>query len=418
MHIRKFDFTSRWNYHRIKRSLLVKDNFSHHRSISMSQLVIDNIDLVPASCLEEEDEARWADYHSEHALQYGVTLHPSFTRAVSMAKAGVDVVRLHHAGTTVGYMPVSRDSRGWGHPSGRWLMSFQGIVGDRRYRVCPVELLAKAGLKRIVFDRCVDAYQSFSKQTLFSAESPVIDLRHGYRQYQQDLRNRGSHLMKRMEQRRRRAEREFGSVNLIDATNDQSMLDRLISWRRQRNRQILALDFLKYDWTQNCLAKLNQAATGDFRGRLLELNVGNQPAAALFAVQHQNQLECVITAFDPQMAPASPGLLLFHLLARDASQFGVDFIHLTRGVESFKERFGNASVPVSDVVLGQSTLAQYATRWAYQAEEWIRGTRLNRPAQRVYRLANRWREWLVDDANKGPPCRENKRSQMVDAPGR
>ncbi len=123
----------------------------------MSPFAIDNINIIPAGSLGEDDVTRWADYYRQNAFYYGVSLHPSFTQLVSEAISDVFVVRLQHSGTTVGYMPVSRDARGCGHPAGRWLMSFQGIVCDRRYRVCPSALLASTGMKRVVFDRCVDA---------------------------------------------------------------------------------------------------------------------------------------------------------------------------------------------------------------------------------------------------------------------
>lgn len=89
---------------------------------------------------------------------------------------------------------------------------------------------------------------------------------------------------------------------------------------------------------------------------------GINPRQRLLAIQSQNVLECVVTAFNPQLAVYSPGLLLFHQLTRKAPEHGIERIHLTRGTEHFKERFENDCVTVADAIVGQSLLARQVLR--------------------------------------------------------
>jgi CelD/BcsL family acetyltransferase involved in cellulose biosynthesis len=132
-----------------------------------------------------------------------------------------------------------------------------------------------------------------------------------------------------------------------------------------------------------------------FRGRLFVLRLGNHPAAALLAIQSKNVLECVVTAFNPQLSAYSPGLLLFHQLVREAADHGIERIHLTRGTEHFKERFENDEVTVADAILGQSAIGTQVLRARLAAQRMVWQTPLGQPVRRLWRRVIRAAERLT-----------------------
>ncbi len=134
---------------------------------------------------------------------------------------------------------------------------------------------------------------------------------------------------------------------------------------------------------------LVQLNTPTFRGRLFVLRYGDRPVAALLGMQSGNTLECVLTAFDAHVSASSPGLLLFHVLCREAARMGIQRIHLTRGTEHYKERFENRIVTVSDAILGASPWTLYWHRRSILCQEWIRRTSWGPTAQRCVRRLRR-----------------------------
>jgi CelD/BcsL family acetyltransferase involved in cellulose biosynthesis len=245
------------------------------------------------------------------------------------------------------------------------------------------------------FDRLVTPATNLETCLLSTAASPVIDLSRGYAGYKQDLKARRSKLIKRVEQKRRHAERLLMSVELADEAMFPDSLELLISWRRERNRAILAADFLSVPWVTDFMRVLCEQRRESFRGRLFVLRLGHQPAAALLAIQSRHVLECVVTAFNPQLSAYSPGLLLFHQLVREATDYGVTRIHLTRGTEHFKERFENDEVTVADAIVGMSAVRRGMLRARLKAKRLVWRTPLGGPARRLWRRVVRTSERIT-----------------------
>lgn len=339
--------------------------------------------------LSGTDWQAWSALQQAHACYDGPSLRPEFTKALSPFRPGLRIAVAEAEGRIVGFLPFIVNLSGHAFPAGQWLMSFQGPVCDPSYSIDAQTWLAGCSVRQLRFDRLVVRSARFADDILLTDDSPVIDLSRGYDEYKRDLKRRGSRLIKRLEQKRRHAERLLSSLELADEAAVPDTLELLISWRRERNREILASDFLTVSWVAPFMRALCEQRDEMFRGRLFVLRLGHRPAAALLALQSRHVLECVVTAFDPLLAPYSPGLLLFHQLVREAGEFGIERIHLTRGTEHFKERFENAHVTVADAVVGQSPTARRMMRAVLAAKQMVWQTRLGHPVRRVWRRVNR-----------------------------
>ena len=312
-------------------------------------------------------------------------MRPEFTQALVPLRPYLRVAVASAGGQSVGFLPFVVDSQSHAYPVGQWLMSFQGIVSDPRYAIDVHQWLSSVGVRQMHFDRLVDPDDNLVRGVLSRARSPVIDLSDGYDGYAKDLKDRGSGLVKRLEQKRRHSQRALGGVEFADEAMFPDSLELLIAWRRERNREILAADFMAIPWVKQFMEVLCQQRRPLFRGRLFVLRMGNRPAAALLGLQSGRVFECVVTAFNQQLAHYSPGLLLFHLLTCEARHYGIERIHLTRGTEHFKERFENDAVTVADAILGQSLAGRQATRCLLALRKLVWHTSLGPPARRTWR---------------------------------
>lgn len=380
------------------------------------------ISVHSAHGLSETDWQAWSALQQAQVCFDAPSLRPEFVRLLALCRPYLRIAVARERDQAVGFLPFVADSRGHAFPPGQWLMSFQGPVCDPRSRVAFEGWLAACGGRQLRFDRLVVSGAGATDGVLSTANSPVIDLSRGYTGYKQDLRSRGSKLVKRLEQKRRHAERLLTSVELADEVMFPDSLELLVSWRRERNRAILAADFLAVPWVTRCMRLLCEQRRELFRGRLFVLRLGHQPAAALLAIQSNKVLECVVTSFNPQLAAYSPGLLLFHQLVREASEYGIERIHLTRGTEHFKERFENDNVTVADAIVGQSVVMRQMQRMRVMAKRFVWQTPLGQPMRRLWRHVIRsaervsvheqtWVETPVDEVAgtwTAPKCHSDK----------
>jgi CelD/BcsL family acetyltransferase involved in cellulose biosynthesis len=348
-------------------------------------LPIDNITVVPPERLTEADWQNWSSLQQANPAYEAPSFRPEFVKLLATIRPYQRVAVLTSRDRHVGYMPFVLDNRGHAYPVGQWLMSFQGVVCDSRFTVDSKRLLQATSAGQFRFDRLVLGQGGIAAKPLSVVPSPIIELTRGYADYAQDLKSRGSGLVKRLEQKRRHAAKAWKSVELADEALIPDSLDLLLAWRRERNREILAADFLSVPWVPKALTRICDARQPMFRGRLFVLRFGNHPAATLLAIQSGKVLECVVTAFNRQYAHYSPGLLLFHLLAREAHEYGIERIHLTRGTEHFKERFENRQVEVADCIIGQSAFARAVTRGQLSMQQLVWNSPWGQPARRLWR---------------------------------
>lgn len=354
----------------------------HRAAVS---LLIDNITVVSPQQLSEADWQNWSKLQQASSVYEAPSFRPEFVKLLSPIRPYQRIAIASSRGRNVGYLPFVLNSKGQAYPVGQWLMSFQGMVCDSRFAVNSKMLLSATLARQFRFDRLVQGEGGCAAEPLSVVPSPIMDLTRGYTDYAQDLKSRGSGLVKRLEQKRRHAEKAWRSVELADEALIPDSLDLLLAWRRERNREILAADFLAIPWVTEALTQICDARQPLFRGRLFVLRLGNHPAAALLGIQSGKVFECVVTAFNRQYAHYSPGLLLFHFLAREAHEYGMERVHLTRGTEHYKERFENCQVQVADCIIGQSPLARAITLGRLKTQKLIWNSPWGQPARRLWR---------------------------------
>jgi CelD/BcsL family acetyltransferase involved in cellulose biosynthesis len=335
--------------------------------------------------LPESAWQAWSALQQSEPSYDAPSLRPEFIRLLAPLRPYLRIAVARADDRPVAFLPFVVDSHGHAYPPGQWLMSFQGPLCDPDYNIDHQAWLTACGVRQLRFDRLVMPAAPPNNCVLSTAISPVIDLSRGYSGYKQDLKARRSKLIKRVEQKRRHAERLLASVELADEAMFPDSMELLVAWRRERNREILAADFLAIPWVTDFMRVLCEQRRELFRGRLFVLRLGNQPAAALLAIQTRDVLECVVTAFNPKLSMYSPGLLLFHQLVREAVDYGITRIHLTRGTEHFKERFENEEVTVADAIYGQSAISRQAMRARLAAKHFIWRSPWGHPVRRVWR---------------------------------
>ena len=146
--------------------------------------------------------------------------------------------------------------------------------------------------------------------------SYVLDLSEGYAAYETQRRAAGSGLLKDLDKRRRKVEREAGAAVFTAHSRSRTDFDRLFAWKRGQLQATGQTDIFDAGWTMKLMRELFTQRDPDFGGVLFTLYIGETLAAVHFHLRGRHTIHAWIIAHDHAFDRYSPGLLLFQDIAR------------------------------------------------------------------------------------------------------
>ena len=94
-------------------------------------------------------------------------------------------------------------------------------------------------------------------------------------------------------------------------------------------------------WVQSMMDDLFWQRFGSLQGCMVTLRAGDRPIAADFGPREGGSFHPWISAYDPEMAPYSPGMLLLVRAIEAMPQFGLDTYDLGPSPETYKPYFAS-----------------------------------------------------------------------------
>jgi len=183
----------------------------------------------------------------------------------------------------------------------------------------------------------------------------------------------------RQQQRKTRAmERELGPIRFEWHSQDDAVLETLLSWKSQQYQRTGSVDVLSQPWASHLLHRLLRLDTERVRGQLSALYAGSELVAVHFGLRRGNRLHCWFPAYSVPHSRFSPGIELFLRMATQAPAEGVTSIDMGSGNEPYKRKLTNETYFVTrgsvDLVPLRSTLRGLAVAIRRQAKEipWCR----------------------------------------------
>jgi CelD/BcsL family acetyltransferase involved in cellulose biosynthesis len=354
------------------------------------------IDVVRPSDLSVDELSVWSAFQNADPALDSPFLSPGWALAVSRAqrqeRGEVRVAVLRDGSDARGFMPV-RITGLTAMAAGAPMTDYQGLVAAPGVTLDTRQLIQALGVQRFDFSHMLADQAAFAPHMRGDTASHVMDLSQGYGAYEAERRE-SSGVLKDIDRRRRKAEREVGPIVFAAHSRSRTDFDRLFDWKREQLRATGQTDIFETGWTMKLMRELFTQRDPEFGGVLFTLHIGDSLAAAHFHLRGRRTIHAWMIAHDAALDRFSPGLILFQSIARWMDDTPFSVIDLGAGDYRFKLQLANRQVAVAHGFVGRPSplsllrQAQYGVREA--AERLPLGQFSELPGKAMRRL-DQWR---------------------------
>jgi CelD/BcsL family acetyltransferase involved in cellulose biosynthesis len=329
------------------------------------------VTVVRPGDLGPSEASLWSKFQQSSPTTLNPFLSLTFARVVGRHRPDARVAVVETDRQIEAFLPFELADRRMGMPIGYPMNDLQAFVS----RGTPIEarrVIRRAGLRGWRFVAAPAEHRALIPHhyegTL--AKVPVIDLNDGYQQY---LSSRKKSSIKRIAEKRRALERQFGPVSLQWCSPcPEQHLGQLIDWKRAKYggaRQLFADPA-----AGRILEELRTESGEDCRGLLSVLCAGDRAVALFFGLIAHGSLSSWFPTYDRELGRYSPGTMMWQPIAEQAACRGITRLDLGYGQDEYKFGLANASYAVAGG-------AVWASRWEQAARHVYRELRA-RPLSR------------------------------------
>ncbi|WBQ13228.1 GNAT family N-acetyltransferase [Hyphomonadaceae bacterium BL14] len=299
---------------------------------------------TPLSELSARDRDAWRALALSHGQLISPYLMPEFADMVDTERGDVRVMIAEEKGAPVGFFACHVGADGVARPVGAPLSDYQGFAGRPGLQVSEEALLRTLGARSLVYENWIGPAPG---KVSARGGSAVIDLTGGAEAWFAARRNLYRSHFKKIDQRRRKAEREFGDIRVVFGDPLGERFAALKAWKSAQYRASGLVDLFDVSWINAVLAGTAARAFGPFRGLVASLYLGDELAAVEMGMAAGGVYHSWIPAYDARFASVSPGLLLLHGILEQAGAMGIDRVDLGRGEQVYKTYYTDYETPLS-----------------------------------------------------------------------
>jgi len=344
--------------------------------------------------LEGESAASWSRMQQANPALASPYFCAAFTRAVGAVRDDVRVAVVEDGGDVVAHFPFQRNALGQGRPVGGPLSDYQGVIAARNDGWDAAQIVRCAGLTSWHFDHLLCDQTPFAAYHAAVAESPVMDLSHGYEAYAEERRAAGSKQIRSLGTLRRKFEREVAPLRFEIRTTDAATLGTLLRWKSEQCRAAGGVDIFDLGWTTELVERLMHTEVDGFAGMLSGLYAGDQLVAAHFGMRSRTVWHYWFPSYNEEFAKFSPGLLLLLEMAEASQGLGITSIDLGKGSAFYKDRLKSRGVAIAEGGIELPSFGTSVRRWRRNAEQWVKSSPLAAPARYPGRALKRLEKWM------------------------
>lgn len=327
-----------------------------------------DIDVVAPSALSPGQIADWARLQAADPALDSPFLSPGWALAVERAQAdrrgAVRVAVLSEAGAARGFFAV-RLAGATAMPTGAPMSDYQAVVAEPGVVLNPRRLVHALGVDRLDFSHMLTDQVLFAPHMRGLATAYAIDVRDGYAAYEAERRGAGSGVLKDIDKRRRKVEREVGALRFSADIRCPAAFDALKTWKRGQFRDTRQTDLFETPWAARLFEQLFAGEDPDFGGILFTLHIGERLAAVQFNLRGQHTIHSWIIAHEPALERCSPGLILFSEILRWMEQTRWNVLDLGAGDYRFKLQLANVRRSVAHGFVGRPSPAAFVRAAEY-----------------------------------------------------
>jgi CelD/BcsL family acetyltransferase involved in cellulose biosynthesis len=333
------------------------------------------IEVIRPAALTPDMIAHWASLQGRDPAWDSPFLSPQWPAAVERAQGGDDkglrIAVLTEAGKPRGYM-AARVGAFTAMAAGAPMCDYQGMVAEPGAALDPMDLARALGVHRFDFGHMLASQPAFAPYSKGEADAWVVDMPEGYGPYAAARREAGVGIIKDLEKKKRKIERELGPIVFTPLSACQDAFDRLFALKRAQLRATGQTDVFAAGWPMRLAETLFAAHGGDFGGALFTLHVDGKLAATQFHLRGATTIHAWMVAHNEEFERYSPGLLLFHEILKWMETTPYRRMDFGPGDYRFKRELGNVRQGVMHGFVGvpsPSTLIRHAAYGVRRAAE-------------------------------------------------
>ncbi|MEW2051692.1 GNAT family N-acetyltransferase [Streptomyces sp. NPDC005476] len=323
------------------------------------------IDIVHPCDLAPSDLGLWNELRAANAAFANPFMSAQFTQAVGRVRPDAQVAVLRSQREPVGYFPYQRGRWGHGRAVGLGVSDCQGAVLQPGLHLDPHHLMRACSLSAWEFNHLESGQQLFLPYATGQFASPVVDLTHGFEQYQNCLRARSRGFLKSTRAQERRMGRRLGPLRFVRDERNPAALRTLIEWKSAHYRRTGRRDPFTQPWIADLVHLLSDTTSPECSGILSVLYAADRPIAAHFGLRSRTVLSCWFPSYDRAVASFSPGRVLYLRMIETAAASGIRLVDFGRGDAPYKNSFKTADLVVHEGAL-RTTSPGAALHWLHR----------------------------------------------------
>ena len=293
---------------------------------------------TPLSALGARDLDRWRELAQPCGRLTSPYLLPDFAQMVDDQRQDVRVIIAEENSAPVGYFAYHTPKGGVARPVGAPLSDYQGFAAIPGFKVEEKALLTAMGADVLVYDNWQG--QPLGK-VRSQTRSSIIDLSEGVAAWMTHKEQTQHKHFKKLRQRQRKAEREFGPIRIEFGDPLGERFETLRAWKSAQYQETGLLDLFDIEWVDAVIANCASRSFGPFRGLVAALYLGDQLAAVEMGIVAGDIYHSWMPAYDPAFRAVSPGHLLLQGIIEAAPNMRITRIDLGGGDYAYKDAYAD-----------------------------------------------------------------------------
>ena len=330
------------------------------------------IDVFPALELPAEVSAAWSATPAGEARFDSPFLSPHWAQAVARAQGPASNVKVaiqhDRAGEPAAFLGV-RVRGSTAMPIGAPLCDYQALVAREGFPTDPRAMLRALGASRYDFCHMQADDPAFLGQARGRNTSWIVEVADGYAAYEAERKAAGVGVLKDIDKKRRKAEREIGPARFTALSESHADFWTLIAWKRAQLAATGQTDLFKTPWVMKLMEALMETRDPAFGGGLYTLHLGDDLVAAHFHLRGGGTIHGWMIAHDPKFERYSPGLLLFQDILKSLEHGPYRRLDLGAGDYRFKRELSNRQQMVSFGFMGAPSVSTLARKAVYRVRD-------------------------------------------------
>lgn len=334
----------------------------------------------------DSDRELWRSLASPNGHLVSPYLLPEFADLIHAQRGDVRVVIAEQDNTPVGFFAYHAPVSGIARPVGAPLSDYQGFACVPGFKVNSQKLLEAMQAQALIYDNW---HGHAPGKVRKRHGSSMIDLTQGVQAWKARRKSQAKNQFKKIAQRIRKAEREFGEVRIVFGDPNGERFEFLRKHKSAQFRETGLVDLTKSGWTARAFEEAASCQSGPLNGLVASLYLGDTLVAVEMGLVSESTYHSWIPTYDPAFSTVSPGLLLLNGIIEHAEELGLEFIDLGAGDQCYKKYFTDFEAPMASGRVLKSSFASARIK-AWEATEQLASRLPGHVSGYPTKLRRRW----------------------------